>query len=101
MDGIVVVLLIVGIGCALAAAWVAADRRVSSFGYFVFGLLFGPIGLLAACLARPVLPKPPAGWSRELCLRCGQEQNAKLDEAHTYNCWRCNQLVKSSAVAKV
>ncbi|MDG3015686.1 hypothetical protein [Speluncibacter jeojiensis] len=100
LSGLVIIGFVVASVFGLVSAIVASERGLSAMWYGYFGFFCGPIGLFAAVVAPyGVLPSPPRGWSREQCVRCGERQNAELDEAATYTCWRCGQHVKSSRMA--
>lgn len=84
--------LIVAITSAFVAASIAARKSRPAPTFFVLGLAFSVIAVIAA---RFVSPGAPAGTRPVVCPRCNARQNIPAGESH-YECWQCKASTEAS-----
>lgn len=91
--GMLFVWALVGVVCGVIAMQIAIKRDRSA-EWFLVGLVFGPLGILAALLA-PRGFKTPDGRQAVTCPRCSTQQNVLTTDA-TYECWQCKLVSQVS-----
>lgn len=79
-------LVILWILCGVAAAFVASAKGRSGFGWFLLGLLFGPIALLAAAVTSP-----------DRASRERRETLALLQSGKGRPCPACAEVIRAEA----
>lgn len=77
--------------CGIVAACVASAKNRSVVGWFLLGMLFGPVGVLIVVVLPSAVPGPPRGMRRQQCTRCNAMQNVSAYES-SYECWQCKQV---------
>ena len=82
------VLSTVSIICILAAGIIAKRKNRSENLFAMLGLIFGPLGVLAAVLVSPGVPK---GMQAVTCPRCNAKQNIPAGQT-TFECCQCKQV---------
>ena len=82
-------LVILWLGCAVAAAVISQRKNTGASNGFLVGLVLGVIGLVMVLLWKPGLPAAPAGLRSVKCPRCNAVQNVDAAEP-TYECWQCH-----------
>lgn len=78
--------------CAIASAAIASSKNRTGWGFFLLGLLLGPIAIFMAINIGPGRPPVPAGLLPVICPRCNAAQNVAVAEA-SYECWQCKLVV--------
>jgi hypothetical protein len=78
----------VSIICLVAAGIIAQRKNRSENLFAVLGLILGPLGVLAAVLASPGVPK---GMQAVYCPRCNAKQNIPAGQT-TFECSQCKHV---------
>jgi hypothetical protein len=78
----------VSVICLLAAGIIARRKNRSENLFAVLGLILGPLGVLAAVLVSPGLPK---GMQAVSCPRCNAKQNIPAGQT-TFECSQCRHV---------
>jgi hypothetical protein len=86
--GIFVSLLIVAAVCGIISGAIASSKNLNGIGYFLLGLLIGPIGIIAAAAATPGQAPAPPGSHAVVCPRCTTHQNVDAASKEA-ECWQC------------
>ncbi|MCZ4587718.1 hypothetical protein O4328_29190 [Rhodococcus opacus] len=85
---LLLVWIVSGSVCGVIAGTIAGRKNRDSLGFFLLGLLFPVIGVVAAILAAPGEPLPPLGMRAVTCPRCNTRQNVNA-QLPNYECWQC------------
>jgi len=78
----------VSVICIVAAGIIALRKNRSENLFAVLGLIFGPLGVLAAVLVSPGVPK---GMQAVSCPRCNAKQNIPAGQT-TFECCQCKHV---------
>ena len=90
-----VILIVWGV-CGVLAAVIASAKHRSAFGWFLIGVLFGPLGVLAALIVGDGDPIPK-GMRKVVCPHCFARQAVDLS-ASQYECWQCKRSVATTPI---
>ncbi len=86
---LVVVASIVGaVICGAISATIASNKGHSGGGFFLLGLFFGVIGIIAAAIVSSKAKAPP-GMRSTTCPRCNAVQNVDVNQSR-FECWQCH-----------
>ena len=78
----------VSVVCIVAAGIIALRKNRSENLFALLGLIFGPLGVLAAVLVSPGVPK---GMQAVSCPRCNAKQNIPAGQT-TFECCQCKDV---------
>lgn len=95
--GILGMVVFVGFVCGIVCLTIAEKKQRSPGGFFLVGLVFGPLGILATVIAAQGEPAAPKGMRGVHCPRCVARQNIATD-ADGYECWQCKLIVPGTGI---